>query len=168
MPFSTLSPYNKTINSNAKIPPFLRPEYSQPGPVFGPSLTQGAYVSGRSLPTNIWYQNVLIGDNLQLKPSDNQRVYVIPYVIDFVGPIPGIRMNWPFSSGGDRVIQWTYNADHGLTLGLEPAQDSITNEWAYRLSDSYHDMVKPNEKIASFSHLGFHLEWVSVSYFNGI
>ena len=86
-PLSTIPPYDITVSS------YIRPEWSQPGPVFGSRLSHGAQVSGVPLPTNAWYQNALIGDNLDIKPTEHQRVYTVPYVIDFVGPIPGIRTN---------------------------------------------------------------------------
>jgi len=152
-PFSTLSPYDKTTNENAKIPPFLRSKYTQPGAAFGPVLSQGAHISGRPVPTSIWYQNLLLGDNLDIRPTQYQQVHVLPYVLDFIGPIPGMRVHFPYPTGGDTVVQYTYNPLHSLTLGKDLSRYR-GDDFAYHLLDH-----NGEEDDNSFSNLGFHLEW---------
>ena len=69
------------------------------------------------LPTNAWYQNLLLGsvNDHHLTPAN--RAYTIPYLLDFVGPIPGVRVQIPRVLGSDTIVQLSAVESHGLTLG---------------------------------------------------
>jgi endoglucanase Acf2 len=56
-----------------------RPKGSRPGPIFGQ-----LHEASAPLPTNAWYQNLLLGSG---RAPENQ-VFQVPYVIDLAGPIP--------------------------------------------------------------------------------
>jgi hypothetical protein len=77
------------------------------------------------LPTNEWYLNLVVG--LDDTPGPNNqydnfagvenRVYTIPYIVDTVGPIVGIRLHYPYVLSYGTVVQSDFVPLHGLTLG---------------------------------------------------
>jgi hypothetical protein len=124
--FSTITNEPLSYKSPAElgIPVYNnRPDYSRPGSVFG-SVQKGAQI-GVPLPTNEWYLNLIIG--LDDSPGDNNtydnfagaenRVYTIPYIVDTVGTIVGIRLHYPNVISYGTVVQSVFVAWHGLTLG---------------------------------------------------
>jgi len=108
-----------------------RPEFSRPGSVFG-KVRDGARI-GRPLPTNEWYLNLVVGlddtpssepnnnnnthDPYENYASDANRVHTIPYIIDTVGPIVGIRLHYPGVLSYGTVVQSVFVDFHGVTLG---------------------------------------------------
>jgi len=98
-----------------------RPDFSRPGSVFG-SVRDGASI-GVPLPTNEWYLNLVVGlddspnDQYEQFANEANRVYTIPYILDTVGPIVGIRLHSPNIMSYGTVIQSVFVNWHGLTLG---------------------------------------------------
>ena len=126
------SPLSDMSPAELGFPNHVRDKESSPGRVFG-SLILGGQGSGKGrlgsnrnqdaqtttvpLPTNAWYQNLLIGsvNTGQLSPAN--RAYTVPYILDFVGPVPGVRVQIPHVLGSDTVVQLSAVERHGLTLG---------------------------------------------------
>lgn len=69
---------------------------------------------GEAVPTCQWYQNLVL---LRGEPSSVQRVYTVPFIVDTVGAIPGVRMHPNRVVGTNTVIQLAYDEPHGLTIG---------------------------------------------------
>lgn len=67
-----------------------------------------------ALPTNAWYQNLLLGRG---EPTELQRVYTVPHMVDVAGPIPGLQIHPNHIDATSTVIQLSYVQPHGLTLG---------------------------------------------------
>lgn len=118
-PLSYVSPAELGIQS------FNRPENSRPGSVFG-SVQQGSQM-GVPLPTNEWYLNLIVGldeDPGQNGKYDNyvgeaNRVYTIPYIVDTVGTVVGLRLHYPNVLSYGTVIQTNFIPEHGLALGTD-------------------------------------------------
>jgi hypothetical protein len=110
-----------------------RPEFSRPGSVFG-SVQNGSQI-GVPLPTNEWYLNLVVG--LDDTPGPNNlyenfagaenRVYTIPYIVDTVGTIVGIRLHYPNTLSYGTVVQTAFISSHGLTLGT--ADEGFTRRY---------------------------------------
>ena len=147
---STLSHKHPVHDLN--IPLFERPDFSVPNPaLFG---NNNAAMT-MALPTNAWYQNLLLpmGNSKSTQPSEEQRVYPVPYLVDVVGPIPGLRLHHPNVIASDHVVQVVQVLSHGLTVGASTrahfmgratADDALTNEY----------------EISKMTPLGITLEWV--------
>jgi endoglucanase Acf2 len=105
------------------------------------------------LPTNAWYQNLLM---LHGEPSNVHRAYSTPYLVDVVGPVPGLRANSNHILSSTSVLQLTFNEQFGLTLGAAPSFDE-THGKALSSSDydyKYHALET--------TELGLTLKWVSL------
>ncbi len=110
-----------------------RPENSRPGSVFG--FARNGSKTGTPLPTNEWYLNLLLG--LDESPGENDeydnfageanRVHTIPYIVDTVGPVVGIRMHYPNVLCYGTVVQSAFVSSHGVTLGT--ADEGFTRRY---------------------------------------
>ena len=121
-PLSTKSPHELGVAHYND-----RPRSSRPGQVFG--TTAGPKSGGAPLPTNEWYLNLLVGlddddtpggrlnDEYENYASESNRVHTIPYIVDTVGPIVGIRMHYPNVLGYGTVVQSNVVTSHGVTVG---------------------------------------------------
>jgi endo-1,3(4)-beta-glucanase len=118
LPFSTLHP----VKDLQVLPYDNRPFFSNPGDVYD-GLKGGQKNTGHPLSTNKWYQDLL---NLPdgLTPTDEQRVYTVPYLINTVGPIPGIKLHATRIVPSDTIVQVSLVDSFGITLG---AAKSITS-----------------------------------------
>ena len=74
-------------------------------------------VDRSAMPTNSWYQNLLIGSVNEGHLTPANRAYTIPYILDFVGPIPGVRIQFPHVLAADTIVQMATVERHGLSLG---------------------------------------------------
>ena len=68
------------------------------------------------IPTNSWYQNVLLRSEGQ-NPTSAHRVYVIPHIVDFAGEHAGIRILPSFVEGGATIVQVSSDENNALLLG---------------------------------------------------
>jgi len=100
-----------------------------------------------ALPTNSWYQNFLLMKDDQ-EPSQLQRAYAVPYMIDVVGAIPGIRVQQPHVFGMSTVVQITSVVQHGLTLGGGPP-----------LNNPAISPISKRFSVHEMTPLGLTLEW---------
>ena len=98
-----------------------RPHNSRPSPIL-----QKLQEPFRALPTNAWYQNMLLLglDNTNSgmmavveQPTSIHRAYVMPYVVDAAGPIPGLRLLPGRLQVGGSTTEWIVNENFGVTLG---------------------------------------------------
>jgi hypothetical protein len=125
----TNDPLSYKSPSDLGIPVYNdRPDASRPGSVFG-SARKGSQV-GVPLPTNEWYLNLLVGLDESSGSAlgsnsvpyanfagEENRVHTIPYILDTVGPIVGIRLHYPNVLSYGTVVQSVFVNTHGLTLG---------------------------------------------------
>eukprot|EP00586_Coscinodiscus_wailesii_P005383 CAMPEP_0172487124 /NCGR_PEP_ID=MMETSP1066-20121228/16032_1 /TAXON_ID=671091 /ORGANISM="Coscinodiscus wailesii, Strain CCMP2513" /LENGTH=1237 /DNA_ID=CAMNT_0013253525 /DNA_START=99 /DNA_END=3809 /DNA_ORIENTATION=- len=110
-------PLSTTPPQTLSLPSLTRTSSSSLPSAYFSSLRSGAAKTGKPLPTNAWYQNLLLGDDAPL-PTMNNRAYTIPYIVDFVGPVPGVRVHAPnLDMGGDLVVQMSFVERFGLTVG---------------------------------------------------
>lgn len=158
-PFSELDPV-----SDLQLYPFVRPKWSRPSEVFG-DLQNDQIETEHPLPTNEWYQNLLLLSDGS-EPSGDNRVYTLPYVVDAAGPIAGIRLFETKLLGMDRVVQVTYVDFHGLTLGATYDYSEAGTKTArktlqkrYTLYDRH--FHNKSAKLSSFplTPLGISLKW---------
>ena len=95
----------------------------------------------KAVPTNAWYENLIVGAKEE-PPTNIHKAYAVPYLVDAVGPIPGLRVHPNHLDTQATLVQLLVVEPHGLTLGA-----SGSTEMAYN--------------IASTNPLGVTLEWVS-------
>ncbi|KAL7557473.1 hypothetical protein ACA910_019321 [Epithemia clementina (nom. ined.)] len=93
---------------------FHRPNTSMPSSVLHQYIER--HNSRRPIPTNAWYQNLLLIRSGQ-EPSSSNRAYTIPYIVDAAGPIPGLRMHTNHMYSSTNVLQLNVNEMHGITMG---------------------------------------------------
>lgn len=74
-----------------------------------------------AIPTNSWSQNLFLGESTI--GADN-RIFVVPYILDTGGPITGIRVHTCNLQPSDRSVLMTYELFNGLTMG---AMESLTD-----------------------------------------
>ena len=128
------SPFSHLTPAELGFHPHARPSSSRPGTVFG-SLRYGPQTTttvsssrlgvglrssageGAAMPTNAWYQNLLLGSVNEGHLTPNHRAYTVPYILDMVGPVPGVRIQFPHVLSSDTIIQLSAVERHGLTLG---------------------------------------------------
>lgn len=81
-------------------------------------LNTGAEFSSGAVPTNAWWENlVLCNDDSDCQGNVNFAA-ALPYVVDASGPVPGLRLsNTYVFSPGELQVQSTFNPQYGLTLG---------------------------------------------------
>jgi hypothetical protein len=107
-----------------------------------------------AMPTNSWYQNLIMARD---EPSNLQRAYPVPYLVDVVGMVPGIRTHSTHVDGSTMVLQLSFNEDFGLVLGATEDLEA-NNSSSLPGADSF------GYKVVQTTDLGITLEWVSVSY----
>lgn len=134
-PFSNVDPASLGFISA------LRPSASVPGAVFGDTYVSGSD-SNKPLPTNAWYQNLLIGSTV----DEQNKVFQIPYILDTAGPIPGIRTHHGHVQGNDRMVIQTYEPDNGVTLG---GVEAFT----------HHTVHAPSKQVPRLTKLAIELQW---------
>ena len=117
------------------------------------------------LPTNNWYENLLLGSS---NVDEENKVFQVPYIIDTSGYIQGIRTHPAHVQANDRTVmvidynmfrnyillfkfkkfQMTYELKNGMSLG------------AVEKFDHQHH-VHTSKTVPRPSKLAIELEWVS-------
>ena len=133
-PLSTLHPVY-----DLGLPQFSRPEDSRPPKALLGSTTKARQLAAEDgnsgggesqgpgpgnnipnvFPTNAWYQNMLLvrdGD----EPTEVNRAYSTPFLVDAVGPIPGLRVHANHVDASTAVVQLNSVNTYGLTVGAAP------------------------------------------------
>ncbi len=139
--FSLLDPVH-----DLKLPSFDREEITGPPKALFAKKSKSS--EHRTYPTNAWYQNLLM---LRGEPSNVHRVYSVPYLLDMVGYIPGLRAHSNHILASTSVLQLTFTEEAGITLGA--AEDFTHKASSKELSHQY--------KILETTALGLTLQWVS-------
>lgn len=149
--FSALHPVH-----DLGISPFARPEDSRPPK----ALTKGAETTdSQSFPTNAWYQNMLL---VRGEPTAVNRAYATPFLVDAVGPIPGLRVIPNHVDASTAVVQLNTIDEYGLTVGAAP--DATLTDANKSKKDS--NSTYSNEySVDNMTPLGLTLAWVSSVYF---
>lgn len=161
-PFSTLDPV-KDLN----LFYYSRTDSSSPPQRLLGKLSEGVDRTKYPLPTNKWYENMLLVDDQDKEPSLNNRVYTVPYVVDAAGPISGIRLFGSRVLAMQRIVQVSFDNLHGLTIGSASnvfvtgniSTDVIPKR--YRLYDSYSGNVKEKASGYPLTPLGLTIKWVN-------
>jgi len=110
-----------------------------------PPQSMARVSENKAMPTNAWYQNLIIGANSE--PTNINKAYAVPYMVDVVGPIPGLRIHPNHLDASATMVQLLIVEPHGLTLGA-------SGSGAANASMAY--------SIQSTNPLGLTLEWVSL------
>jgi hypothetical protein len=107
-------------------------------------------LSQKALPTNAWYQNLLLLRPNQ-EPSQLHRVYTIPYVVDTAGPIPGLRIHAHHLDATATTVTLAVNEPYAVTLGATRERNTDTQQ--------EEDSTNGYSVVAA-TELGLTLEWV--------
>lgn len=102
--------------------------------------------NSEALPTNQWYQNFLLNRG---HPTEVTRVYTVPYMLDVVGPIPGITLHPNHIMSTSTVIQLSFVQPHGLSLGCAV---NTKHDSTKKLNHQY--------SVMATTPLGITLQWV--------
>eukprot|EP00587_Corethron_hystrix_P001636 CAMPEP_0113312364 /NCGR_PEP_ID=MMETSP0010_2-20120614/9229_1 /TAXON_ID=216773 ORGANISM="Corethron hystrix, Strain 308" /NCGR_SAMPLE_ID=MMETSP0010_2 /ASSEMBLY_ACC=CAM_ASM_000155 /LENGTH=1212 /DNA_ID=CAMNT_0000168185 /DNA_START=643 /DNA_END=4278 /DNA_ORIENTATION=- /assembly_acc=CAM_ASM_000155 len=119
--YLTNAPLSKKYPPSLGFPSFERSYQTSPGVVFGKNrktITENSGILPK--PTNIWYQNLLLG-GAGSNPTVANNAYTLPYIVDAVGPITGLRLHWPFMLGSSVGVEEIYREKYALTLGSADA-----------------------------------------------
>jgi hypothetical protein len=141
-PFSTLDPVE-----DLSLPPFQRPSESSPSSHLDPLRAQ---VANLALPTNAWYQNLLLLRSGE-EPTSNHRAYAVPYVVDAAGAIPGLRIHSFRVVPTSTTVTLAVEEPYSLTLGAT-AVDFRKQEIGPSETKAY--------SVTTATDLGVTLEWV--------
>lgn len=106
------------------------------------SLVRG---NSQAVPTNAWYENLLVANG---EPTSIHKAYVVPYLVDAIGPIPGLRVHANHLTATSTTVQVEIVETHGLTLGAS-SSSSISNSYS----------------VISTNPLGLTLKWVRTGLF---
>jgi hypothetical protein len=97
-----------------------RTQGSKPGKILSNLISTNplSHTPETPLPTNTWYQNLILGD--QNTNSEN-KIFQIPHIIDTAGYIPGIRTHPAHLQANDRMVMVSrcYNTVSALNSLLE-------------------------------------------------
>lgn len=125
---------------------YHRPKDSQPREILTHKKAGGDERKG-PFPTNAWYQNLLLVEG---EPSEVHRTYPIPYIMDTVGPVPGLRLHPNHVLASSEVVQVYSVEQYGLTLGAAP--DATRTRSTQEATRQFH--------VEKATNLGVTLEWV--------
>ena len=96
-PFSYVDPTTLGIQS------IDRPSSSKPGKILENliSIDSESHIPETPLPTNTWYQNLILGDS---NTDPENKIFQIPHIIDTAGYIRGIRTHPCHLQANDRMV----------------------------------------------------------------
>eukprot|EP00536_Pseudo-nitzschia_multiseries_P014448 jgi/Psemu1/214718/e_gw1.705.41.1 len=117
----------------------------------------------KALPTNAWYQNLLQAPKNE-EPSNLQRVYPGPYLLDVVGMIPGLRVHATEIDASDMVMQLTFNERFGVVLGGSDNILSSKCEGGVCSTGAHSHKYR----VLQTTDLGITLEWDAVNMLSNI
>ena len=90
-----LKPFSYSDPTEHSFYPIDRAWDSMPG-----EILSNVGAQHKTLPTNAWCENFLLGSGT----TENNHVYQIPYVIDTIGPSPGIRTHPVRAQASNREV----------------------------------------------------------------
>eukprot|EP00934_Nitzschia_sp_Nitz4_P007562 Nitzschia sp. Nitz4//scaffold27_size158506//54819//58530//NITZ4_002596-RA/size158506-snap-gene-0.215-mRNA-1//-1//CDS//3329545476//7552//frame0 len=110
-----------------------------------PSSRLSALSQQAAVPTNAWYQNLLLLLDSET-PTDNHRVYTMPYMVDVNGPIPGLRVHSSSITSSSAQVIVSVNDPYAVTLGATgDGTTDVPTDWGYT--------------VPTANDLGITLEW---------
>lgn len=142
----------------------------QPSKAWGSKLLQHNLDQRRKpLPTNIWYLNLLSQMAGTEYNAEASRVYTVPYIIDTVGTIPGIRVHNPVVQASDRNMQMVVDAENSLTLGAapgaaDPHYSVATDEWSLLGLSLAWNSTKDNSDSSMTAHIVRGMPYATMEY----
>lgn len=132
-----------TLDPTVYFADVVRPADSSPSSRLDPLKEKSSAV-----PTNSWYQNLLLLRDGEV-PSMNHQAYTLPYIVDVAGPIPGVRLHsGRVETSADQVI---VSSDQALALTLGAAV-SFSDSSLNTTVDNGYSVLSTNE-------LGLTLKW---------
>lgn len=123
---------------------YKRDKITSPPPIFNQTL--------KTYPTNAWYQNMLLARE---EPILAHRAYAVPYLLDAVGTIPGLRVHPNRVDANTNLVQLTFVEQHSITLG---ADRELRSKVTDALTHSY--------SVLNTKSLALTLEWVRFAIFS--
>jgi hypothetical protein len=144
-PFSNLHPVD-----DMGLYDYPRPKTSIPARPIKEGL-----LNRKNFPTNSWYQSLLLPAD---EPTDIHRAYAIPYVVDTVGPMPGLRLHPNHIDASSFVIQLYVINEYGLSVGA--ATDATLSSKALEKHGKSDAPPTHQYKVTHATHLGVTLNWV--------
>lgn len=110
---------------------------------------------GQAIPTNAWYQNFLLLKDDET-PTVNTRAYTMPYVVDAIGPIPGLRLHTTkvVTSASEAII--AVDEPYAVTIG------ATSNDSSQEVSLDF------GYSVLSTTDLGITLQWVCITFANAL
>jgi hypothetical protein len=140
-PFSTLDPID-----DLNVLHYQRSIDSSPSTRLDPLRDRD---SNLALPTNEWYENLLLLQQ-DKEPSADHRAYAVPYVVDAAGAIPGLRIHSFRVDATATTVTLAVNEPQALTLGA-------TVDFRFQDIDS---SEPKGYSVRAATKLGVTLEWV--------
>ena len=111
-----------------------------------------------SFPTNAWYQNMLL---VRGEPTEVNRAYATPFLVDAAGPVPGIRMIAGHVDASTAVVQLNTINEYGLTVGAAPDRSSTNHKKKKDDNNNTSTSIHSKEySVENMTPLGFTLGWV--------
>ena len=158
-PLSTLDPV-KDLHMYG----YERGEGSSPSDVFG-KLQKGQAVTGHALPTNKWYENILLLKDQD--PEFKNQIYTVPYVIGVAGEIAGLKVSPTRLLAMDHVVQVSFVAQHSLTMGASHNLFHSSTNSSVSIQDAMHKRYALDDdrfdeasgKNSPITPLGVTLKW---------
>lgn len=100
---SKAEPFSRIDPTSIGILSIDRPSSSKPGPILSNlvGLNSSTHAPDTPLPTNTWYQNLILGDS---NNDAENKIFQIPYIIDAAGYIPGLRTHPCHLQANDRMV----------------------------------------------------------------
>lgn len=100
---SKAEPFSRIDPTSIGILSIDRPFSSKPGPILSNlvGLNSSTHAPDTPLPTNTWYQNLILGDSNNVPEN---KIFQIPYIIDAAGFIPGLRTHPCHLQANDRMV----------------------------------------------------------------
>eukprot|EP00520_Triparma_pacifica_P002205 CAMPEP_0118633740 /NCGR_PEP_ID=MMETSP0785-20121206/1162_1 /TAXON_ID=91992 /ORGANISM="Bolidomonas pacifica, Strain CCMP 1866" /LENGTH=303 /DNA_ID=CAMNT_0006524643 /DNA_START=218 /DNA_END=1125 /DNA_ORIENTATION=- len=121
LPYSDSFPTTFSAGKYSPVRKIKRPKDSSPGALFK--------TNDSPLPTNRWYQNLLIGTTPVL--TETNKAYTIPYVVDptftslSTSSTSGLMVHWTnVVPSGDKIVQVMSDPTAGVGLGVAAASTS--------------------------------------------
>ncbi|CAM9528344.1 unnamed protein product, partial [Choristocarpus tenellus] len=109
-----MQPLATTDPKDAFCPHMDRPEETWPTKAWG-NLFEESSDLHTSLPTNAWWENIVLGDPTQERPEN--FLAVLPYTFDVAGESTGLRIHSPQIYASDLIVMTRFDWRHAFHLG---------------------------------------------------
>jgi endoglucanase Acf2 len=104
---SKAEPFSYADPTSLGILSIDRTQGSKPGKILSNLISTNplSHMPETPLPTNTWYQNLILGDE---NTNSENKIFQIPHIIDTAGYIPGIRTHPAHLQANDRMVMVSY------------------------------------------------------------